>query len=199
MIVIAATQNKHKIEEIESITKQFGIEIISRKDAGIPDFEIEEDGDTFEYNSEKKAREIMQYSGKTTIADDSGLVVDALSGAPGVYSARFAGVAGDNADEENNKKLLMLMKDLKKDERGAKFVSVITMIYPNGDKIIARGECEGYIINEPRGKGGFGYDPLFVPVGYDKTYAELTSEEKNKISHRSRALSVLKEKLENKI
>ena len=195
MILIAATQNKHKIEEIEAITKEFGIEIISRGDAGIPDFEIDEDGDTFEYNSEKKAMEIMKYSGKATIADDSGIVVDALDGAPGVYSARFAGVSGDDADEANNKKLLELLENVKFGDRTARFVSVITMVYPDGSKIVARGECEGHIITEPKGNGGFGYDPLFIPVGFQKTFGELTSEEKNQISHRANALKVLRDKL----
>lgn len=195
MIVIAATQNKHKIEEIEAITKDFGIEIIARGDAGIPEFEIEEDGDTFEYNSEKKARTIMEYCGKTTIADDSGLMVDALEGAPGVYSARFAGVEGEGADQANNRKLLMFIEEVKPEDRTARFVSVITMIYPDGKKIVARGECEGHIRYEAKGNGGFGYDPLFVPLGYDKTYAELTAEEKNKISHRAKALEVLREQL----
>lgn len=196
MVIIVATQNKHKIEEIDAITKQFGMEVISRGDAGIPDFEIIEDGDTFEYNSEKKAREIMEYSGQVTIADDSGIVVDALDGAPGVYSARFAGVEGEHADEANNQKLLKLLENTPEEERTAKFVSVITMIYPNGETIVARGECPGHIIYEERGDGGFGYDPLFVPLGFQKTYAELTAEEKNQVSHRGKALQKLKAQLE---
>lgn len=198
MVVIAATQNEHKIKEIEAITKEFGLKVISRKDAGIPDFEIDEDGDTFEYNSEKKAREIMEYSGKITIADDSGVVVDELDGAPGVYSARFAGVSGEGADEANNQKLLELLQDVPPEKRTARFVSVITMIFPDGDKIVARGECEGHILYEPKGDGGFGYDPLFVPVGFEKTYAELSAEEKNEISHRAKALQVLREKLKTR-
>ncbi|MEG1930626.1 MAG: XTP/dITP diphosphatase [Anaerovorax sp.] len=197
MVIIVATQNKHKIEEIESITKQFGMEVISREEAGIPDFEIVEDGDTFEANSEKKARVIMEYTGKTTIADDSGIVVDALDGAPGVYSARFAGVEGEGADRENNGKLVRLLKDIPAEERTAKFVSVITMIYPDGKKIVARGECPGRIIDEERGDGGFGYDPLFVPDGFTKTYAQLTAEEKNRVSHRGKALEKLREQLQS--
>ncbi len=196
MNIIAATLNRHKISEIENITKSFGMNVISRSEAGIPDFEIEETGDTFEENSEIKARAIMEYSGKPTIADDSGIEVDALQGAPGVYSARFAGVEGSEADKENNKKLLSLLKDIPEKERGARFVSVVTMLFPDGKKIVARGECPGYIIDQEKGDGGFGYDPLFVPEGFEKTYAEITPEEKNTISHRAKALSILRNQLQ---
>lgn len=197
MIVIAATQNKHKIEEIESITRLFGFEILSRGDAGIPDIEIEEDGETFEENSYKKAAEIMKLCSRISIADDSGLMVDALNGAPGVISARFAGEKA--TDQMNNSKLLDLLKDVPDEERGAKFVSVITMIYTDGRTIVARGECKGHILREPRGEGGFGYDPLFVPEGFTKTYSELTSDEKNQISHRALALQKLGSILEKHV
>lgn len=193
MIVIAATKNKHKIKEIDDITKEFDMQIISREDAGIPDVEIIEDGNTFEENSEKKAKEIMELCDMITIADDSGLMVDALDGAPGVISARFAGEDGN--DSKNNEKLLSLLMHVEPIHRTAKFVSVITMVYPDGNKLVARGECKGHIIYEPRGDNGFGYDPLFVPNGYDKTFAELTSEEKNKISHRAIALQNLRKQL----
>lgn len=196
MIVVAATQNKHKIEEIDAITKAFGMEIISRDEAGVPDIEIEEDGDTFEANSEKKAREIMMLCGKTTIADDSGLMVDALDGAPGVISARFAG--DESNDGKNNEKLLRLMAEVPTSERGAKFVSVITMVFPDGEKIVARGECKGHILYEPKGPGGFGYDPLFVPEGHDRSFGEMSAAEKNQISHRARALENLREKLQER-
>lgn len=195
--IIIASQNKHKIEEIEAITKKFGMTIVSRNDAGIPDVEVVEDGETFEENSYKKAHEIMKLSGEMTIADDSGLMVDALDGAPGVYSARFSGEGA--TDKSNNEKLLALLADTPYEKRTAKFVSVITMIYPDGDKIVARGECPGYIITEERGCGGFGYDPLFVPDGYDMTFAELGSEEKNKVSHRARALAELERQLESQL
>lgn len=194
--IIIASQNKHKIEEIEAITKKFGMMIVSRNDAGIPDVEVVEDGETFEENSYKKAHEIMKLSGEMTIADDSGLMVDALDGAPGVYSARFSGEGA--TDKSNNEKLLALLADTPYEKRTAKFVSVITMIYPDGDKIVARGECPGHIITEERGCGGFGYDPLFVPDGYDMTFAELGSEEKNRISHRARALAELEKQLEKR-
>ena len=196
MIIVAATQNKHKIEEISAITKLFGMEIISRKDAGVPDFEVEEDGDTFEENSEKKARAIMEACGKITIADDSGLMVDALGGAPGVYSARYAGEDGNDA--KNNVKLLAVLSDVPMEQRTAKFVSVITMVYPDGTKLVARGEVRGHIMFEERGDNGFGYDPLFVPEGFRKTFAELTSEEKNHISHRANALRELERLLQER-
>lgn len=125
--IIAASRNKHKIEEIETITKKFGMEIISRDEAGIPKIEIEEDGETFEENSFKKANEIMKMCGKVTIADDSGLMVEYLGGAPGVYSARFAGEDGNDA--KNNEKLLSLLDQVPYKERRAKFVSVITMVF----------------------------------------------------------------------
>lgn len=194
--IIAASRNQHKIVEIEAITKKFGMNIISRDEAGIPKVEIEEDGDTFEENSFKKANEIMKLCNKTTIADDSGLMVESLHGAPGVYSARFAG--DDSDDKKNNEKLLSLLEDVPYKERRAKFVSVITMVFPGGEVISARGECEGHIINEPEGENGFGYDPLFVPDGFQRTFAQLTSEEKNKISHRAKALENLERLLEER-
>lgn len=190
MRIVAATKNKHKIDEIQAITKEFGMDVVPRDAAGVPDIEVEEDGSTFEENSEKKAREIQELCGEITIADDSGLMVDALDGAPGVISARFAG--DDASDARNNEKLLSLLETVDADHRTARFVSVITMIYPDGRKIVARGECEGHIIYKERGSYGFGYDPLFVPNGYDRTFAELTAEEKNQISHRAAALQKLK-------
>ena len=185
-IIVAASRNKHKIDEMQAILKKFGMEIISRDDAGVPKIEIEEDGETFEENSYKKAYEIMKLCGKTTISDDSGLMVDYLGGAPGVYSARFAGE--DGSDEKNNEKLLTLLANVPYKERRAKFVSVITMVFPDGESITARGECRGHIIDAPVGENGFGYDPLFVPVGFQRTFAQLSPEEKNEISHRANAL-----------
>lgn len=193
-VIVAASRNRHKIEEIEAITKKYGMSIISRDEAGVPPVEIDEDGETFEENSLKKAGEIMKLCGRITLADDSGLMVDYLGGAPGVYSARFAGEDGN--DEQNNAKLLHLLEGVPPEERTAKFVSVITMVYPDGTVISARGECHGRIINEPTGDGGFGYDPLFVPDGYEKTFAQLTAEEKNVISHRAAALAELEKLLE---
>jgi len=191
--IVAASRNKHKIEEIEAITKKYGMSIVSRDDAGVPKVEIEEDGDTFEENSYKKAYEIMKMCGKTTIADDSGLMVDYLGGAPGVFSARFAGEDGN--DEKNNEKLIHLLEDVPYKERRAKFVSVITMVFPDGESLVARGECHGHIIDAPVGENGFGYDPLFVPDGFQRTFAQLSPEEKNEISHRAKALVELEKLL----
>ena len=203
--VVAATRNKHKINEIGEITGKFGMHIISRDEAGVPPVEIPETGKTFEENSYIKAYEIMKLCGQITVADDSGLVVDCLGGAPGVYSARFAGFEGlwpddgsgiDTDDGDNNAKLISLIRDVPYEDRTARFVSVITMVYPDGRTIVARGTVEGHLILEERGETGFGYDPLFVPEGYDRTFGELGQEIKNTISHRARALQALREKLE---
>ena len=193
MKIVAATGNKHKIEEIESITKKFGMNVITKAEAGVGDLEVEETGTTFEENSLIKAEAIMKATGMPAIADDSGLEADALNGAPGVYSARFSGEGA--TDESNNAKLLKLMENIPDDERSARFVSVVTLCFPDGTVVAARGECPGTLRRSPRGDGGFGYDPLFVPVGYDKTYAEISAEEKNIISHRAKALGILRMKL----
>ncbi len=195
-VIVAATKNRHKIQEIEAITQEFGMSIISRDEAGVPDIEINEDGETFEENSYKKAFEIMKLCNNITIADDSGLEVDCLDGAPGVYSARFAGKDGD--DDANNRKLTELIKDVPYEQRTGRFVSVITMVFPDGETISARGEVEGHLLTEKRGSSGFGYDPLFVPEGYDRTFGELGPEIKNSISHRSRALARLRELLDRR-
>jgi len=152
-------------------------------------FVVIEDGKTFADNSYKKAFTIMRITGKPAIADDSGLVVDCLDGAPGVWSARFAGEPCD--DDKNNDKLLDLMKDVPYEKRTAHFVSCVTLVYPNGEIISAQGECPGHILFERRGTGGFGYDPLFLPDELDKTFAEINMEEKNTVSHRARALAKL--------
>ena len=206
--IVAATRNKHKIEEIGAITSKFGMTIMSRDEAGVPPVEIPETGKTFEENSYIKAFEIMKLCGQITVADDSGLVLDCLDGAPGVYSARFAGFEGiwpedtagiDTNDKDNNAKLINLIKDVPYEDRTARFVSVITMVYPDGKTIVARGTVEGHLVLEERGDGGFGYDPLFVPEGYDKTFGELSQQIKNSISHRANALKALYDKLENNI
>ena len=190
--IVAATRNRHKIEEIEKILKEFDMSIVSRDDAGVPDVEIVEDGETFEENSYKKAYEIMKLSGRPSVADDSGLCVDYLGGAPGVMSARFT-PSGD--DEENNWKVLELLEGVPFGDRTARYVAVITLVYPDGRTVSARGECEGHIIEEERGTNGFGYDPMFQPAGYDRTFGELSPEIKNRISHRAKALVKLREKL----
>lgn len=191
LTVIAATQNEHKLRELRDIMEQYGMEVVSQKEAGFGDIDVVEDGETFEENSFKKANEIMKLSGKIAVADDSGLEVDFLNGAPGVYSARYAGE--QKSDRDNNNKLLKELEGI--ENRGAKFVSVVTMVYPDGTVLAARGECPGRILLVPRGTGGFGYDPLFLPDGLEKTFAEVTQEEKNSVSHRARALAKLEEML----
>lgn len=194
MRIIAATQNIHKIREMEAITRLFGMEIVSQKAAGFEPVDVPEDGDSFEENSAIKAKAICQRTGEAAIADDSGLAVDALDGAPGIYSARYA---GENADDaKNNAKLLDALKEIPPVRRTGKYVSVITLAYPDGRTLVARGECTGTLLCSPRGKDGFGYDPLFIPDGSDETFAEMSAEEKNRISHRAKALAGLRELLE---
>ncbi len=194
--VVLASQNKHKLEEIDQITREFGFQLISRDEAGIPkDFDVVEDGDTFEENSYKKAKAIADLSGMITIADDSGLMVDYLNGDPGVHSARYAGDGHD--DQANNKKLMKELENVPLEDRKAAFVSVITMVFPDGEKIVAKGVCKGHIADEPQGENGFGYDPLFIPTGYNDSFAALGSDVKNNISHRALALMELKKQLKN--
>ncbi|MGI6469128.1 MAG: XTP/dITP diphosphatase [Syntrophomonadaceae bacterium] len=188
--LLLATRNRHKQRELEELLSPLGIKVISLAD--IPDCpEIEEDGQSFEENAIKKARLTALHTGLTTLADDSGLEVEALGGQPGVYSARFAGEPGD--DEANNRKLLRLMKDVPAEQRRARFVCVVAVSDPNGETRTVCGVCEGRIAFGPRGTGGFGYDPLFIPAGYTQSFAELSAEEKNRISHRARALQRLPE------
>lgn len=190
MKVFIATGNKKKIDEIKPLLKDF--EVLSIAD-GINIPEVEENSDTFEGNSQKKALEIAKFLNMVAIADDSGLMVDALEGEPGVYSARYA---GENAnDSDNNKKLIQNLKGI--GNRKAKFVSVISVAKPNGEAHSFRGEVEGLILDEARGNSGFGYDPYFYYVAYGKTFAELELSEKNAISHRARALSKMKKEIKD--
>lgn len=194
--VILASNNKHKLKEIQEILKDFDYELITMEEAGLVNFEIIEDGETFEENSYIKAKTVLDKLGEITISDDSGLMVEFLDGDPGVYSARYA---GDKVSYEDNiKKLITVMSEVPFIERKAKFVSVITMMFPSGEKIVARGEIQGNIALKESGDGGFGYDPLFYIPEHKKTFAELTPKEKNEISHRAVALKLLKEKLKNK-
>lgn len=190
MKIFLATGNKHKIKEIEKIFKMDNVEILSIND-GIEIPEVEEDGTIFEENSKKKALEIAKFTNMITIADDSGLCVDALDGAPGVYSARYAGEHGNDLD--NNKKLVKELQGI--ENRKARFVCVITLAKPTGETYSFRGEVEGDIIDIPQGTEGFGYDPHFFMKEYGKTLAEIP-EIKNRISHRARALEKLKENLD---
>ncbi|KPU45949.1 Non-canonical purine NTP pyrophosphatase [Oxobacter pfennigii] len=196
MKIVAATKNRNKIREFKEILEGFPISILSLEDMGL-DIDVVEDKDTFEGNAEKKAMEVMKATGLPSLADDSGLEVFALDGAPGVNSARFSGIHGD--DKSNNIKLLKLLEDVPYEKRGAKFVAVIVLVYPDGSKFTARGEVEGIIAREEKGDKGFGYDPLFIIPQYDKTFAELGSEAKNKISHRGKALEELKNILKYKL
>jgi len=191
MKVFLATGNKKKIKEIGAIFEDFDIEITSIQD-GIEIPEVVEDGDTFEANSAKKALEIAKLLGVTTIADDSGLCVNALDGAPGIYSARYSGE--DATDATNNEKLISELSGV--EDRGAKFVCVITLAKPTGEIYSFRGEVEGVIVDTPGGTDGFGYDPHFMVPKYGKTLAEIP-EIKNKISHRAKALELLKKEIKN--
>ena len=190
MKLVLASKNKKKLVEMNDILSQLGIEVCSEAEAGV-DVEVEETGTTFEENSLLKARAVMEASGLPAIADDSGLCVDALGGAPGVYSARYGGEGLD--DIQRYRLLLENMRGQM--PRTARFVSVITCCFPNGDVISARGECPGTIAFAPMGEGGFGYDPVFFVPEMRKTFGQLTPEEKNAISHRGVALRAFGEKL----
>lgn len=189
MKIIAATKNKNKLREFGEILK--GFEIISQEEAGI-DIDVEETGTTFEENSYLKAKAIFDATGICAIADDSGLCVDALEGAPGVYSARYGGEG--LSDEDRVELLLENMENISDDRRTARFVSVITMVDDEG-VLTARGECEGMIARAPLGENGFGYDPVFYVEQYKKTMAQISSNEKNAISHRGKALEIFAKKL----
>ena len=184
MKVILASKNPHKLTELSAILSQHGFEIALESEYGL-DIDVDETGPTFEENSLLKAEAVMKASGLPVLADDSGLMVDALDGAPGVYSARYG---HKSSDGERTAFLLENMKDVPDDKRTAKFVCVITCLWPDGRKIVARGECPGVITREVHGENGFGYDPVFYLPELGMTYAELPSEQKNAISHRARAL-----------
>ncbi|WP_418790778.1 XTP/dITP diphosphatase [Phosphitispora sp. TUW77] len=195
--IILATGNQGKVRELREILGDNDIEILSLRDFSEIG-EIVEDGSTFEENALKKAKTVAEAVGLTAVADDSGLEVDFLEGAPGVYSARFAGTG--NNDLENNLKLLSLMKDVPDRQRTARFRCVIAVVTPSGETYTADGTCEGMIAREMSGDNGFGYDPLFFLPDYGKTFAQLEPEIKNRISHRGKALarieSVLAEVIE---
>ncbi len=194
MKAVLASKNQHKLAEISKIVAQFGMELVLQSELGL-DIDVDETGETFEENSMLKARAVMEASGMPAIADDSGLMVDALDGAPGVYSARYGG-SHDRTDEERYRYLLSNLENVPDEKRSAKFVSVITLLYPDGHAIVARGECPGTILHAPRGENGFGYDPVFFVTSEGKSMAELSPERKNEISHRARALQVLAARLE---
>ena len=192
MKMVLASKNAHKLVEMKDILSQLGVEVVLESDVGV-DVDVEETGTTFEENAYLKAHAVCEASGLPAIADDSGLCVDALNGAPGVYSARYG---GPELDDKGRYQLLLNNLRGQLDRRG-KFVSAICCYFPNGDKVEARGECPGTIAYAPKGEGGFGYDPVFFIPGLKKTFAELTAEEKNAISHRGNALKKFKTELEN--
>ena len=197
--IVIASNNAHKISEIRAILKErleAPIEVLSLREAGFTE-EIEETGSTFEENALIKARTAAKL-GYIAIGDDSGLMVDALNGAPGVYSARYAGEPCD--DGKNNEKLLRALIGLPPEKRGAKFISTVAIVFPKeGAEYVVQGECPGRILTQPRGNGGFGYDPLFFCEAVGKTFAQLTPEEKNSISHRSASMRKASELLEKKL
>ncbi|NLJ69240.1 MAG: XTP/dITP diphosphatase [Firmicutes bacterium] len=183
--MVIASRNEHKIEEIRRLLAGLDVDVLSLKD--YPDApEVDEDGAAFQDNALKKARVIARFTGLTALADDSGLEVDSLGGQPGVRSARFAGETA--SDAENNRKLLRCLAEVPSEERQAQFRCVIALVSRTGAESLVEGTCQGVIIEKERGSGGFGYDPLFLLPHLGKTFAELSMEEKNELSHRGKAL-----------
>ena len=189
--IILASNNKDKVKEVKEILK--GYDIISMKEAGI-DVDIEENGTTFEENALIKARAIMKLTGQITMADDSGLEIDYLNKAPGVYSARFMG--HDTSYDIKNKALIQKLEGVKGSDRSGRFVCAIAVCFPDGREIVKRGTMEGLIAEEIKGDNGFGYDPIVYLPEYGRTSGELAPEEKNKTSHRGKALALIKEELD---
>lgn len=195
--IVISTGNAHKLEEIGAILKDLDYNIHSLKDVNLDNLEIEENGKTFEHNALIKARTVAKLTNMITIADDSGLEVDALGKKPGIYSSRYA---GENAtDAENREKLLKAMKNTPASNRTGRFVCCIAVVFPDGKEFVVRGTCEGTIAFEEKGKNGFGYDSLFIVNDYNKTFAELPATIKNSISHRAKALELMKEELTRRV
>ena len=188
--IVAATNNKNKLREFKEILSPLGYQIVSLDELGIK-IEVEETGKTFEENSLLKAKAILEATGMASLADDSGLEVDALGGEPGIYSARYC----EGSDADRVAYLLDKMKDVPDTKRTARFVSAITLCFTDGDIVTARGTCEGTIAHSPAGENGFGYDPIFYIESYGKTFAQLSPDQKNMISHRGNALSELQRQL----
>ncbi len=192
MKAVLASKNAHKLEEMKTILSAQGVEVVLESDVGV-DIDVEETGTTFEENALLKARAVMEATGLPAIADDSGLCVEALNGAPGVYSARYGGEGLDDVGRYR-----LLLENMRGQlNRRAKFVSVVCLAMPNGDVISARGECPGTLAYAPQGDHGFGYDPIFFVPEQKKTFAQLTPEEKNAISHRANSLREFQIKLES--
>lgn len=193
MKVVLASKNKHKLVEISRILEKLDIQLVLQSELGV-DVDVEETGTTFEENSFLKAEAVMKATGLPALADDSGIAVDALNGEPGIYSARYG--FDDSLDDWG--RLLLLLKNTEHvpdDQRQARFVCVITLVTPQGEVIQARGEAHGELLREAAGEGGFGYDPIFYYPPFGKTFAEITAEEKNQVSHRAVALKAMYEKL----
>ena len=195
MRLIIASNNSHKVREIRQILGQYFSEMSTLREAGI-DIDVVEDGTTFQENALKKAEEVLAAADgfDAALADDSGLMVDALGGAPGIFSARYAG-EGHN-DQENNVKLLKDMESVPDEKRTCRFASSIALVLRGKEPIVVIGYAEGVLLREKHGENGFGYDPLFYYPPLQKTFAELSADEKNAVSHRSRSLALLKEALE---
>ena len=193
MKVVLASKNKHKLIEISKITEQFNMELVLQSELGV-DIDVEETGTTFEENSFLKAEAVMKATGLPALADDSGIVVDALNGEPGIYSARYG--FDESLDDWGRLQLLLKNTEHVPDgQRQAQFVCVITMVTPEGQVIQARGEIHGELLRQPVGENGFGYDPIFYYPPFGMSTAEMSPEDKNKVSHRGRALQVFYEKL----
>lgn len=193
MKVVLASKNKHKLEEISKITEKFDMELVLESELGV-DIDVEETGSTFEENSFLKAETVMKATGLPALADDSGIAVDALNGEPGIYSARY----GFDESLDDRGRLNLLLKNTENvpdDKRQAKFVCVITLVTPQGQTIQARGEVHGMLLRAPAGENGFGYDPIFYYPPFGKSLAQVSPEEKNRVSHRANALKVFYEKL----
>ena len=191
MKVFIATKNLKKLEELSRILVPMGFDVVCERDLEKPLEEVEENGTTFEENTLLKAKAGLKETGFISVADDSGLCVDYLNGAPGIFSARYSGEHGN--DEMNNKKILEELEGVPLEKRGAKFVSAIACVFPDGREFTVRGECHGYIAFEESGNGGFGYDPLFI--GELGCFGELTPEQKDSVSHRGKSLRKFKEEL----
>ncbi|MBP2022219.1 XTP/dITP diphosphohydrolase [Clostridium punense] len=193
--LIVASNNNHKIGEIKEMLKEFPLEVIGLKEAGI-NIDVDETGKSFMENAEIKAKEIFSISeGQMVLADDSGLSVEALNGEPGIYSARYSGEHGN--DIENNKKLIRELQGVPFDERAAKFICAMVLIVDKNNVIKVQGEVNGFILEEYREKQAFGYDPLFYVPELKETFADVSSEIKNSMSHRGRALDMIKKELSN--
>lgn len=193
MKVVLASKNAHKLKEISKITEKFDMELVLESQLGV-DIDVEETGSTFEENSFIKAEAVMKATGLPALADDSGIAVDALNGEPGIYSARY----GFDPSLDDWGRLELLLKNTEKvpdGSRQAQFVCVITLVTPEGQVIQARGEAHGELLRQPAGEGGFGYDPIFYYPPLGKSFAELSPEEKNQVSHRAQALKLFYEKL----